>query len=186
MNEDTLTEILLQSDINDYGRLAQTNNLIYTILNSLKFWIKKYEYLGIHKDIFLSHTVMGDLEDYIDDYNHIINNIKVANIILWILNVEAADKNYKNKFLKYNLADDINYPFSIESGEIITIKKNNNLYHIQSDKINELVDENKIRDLLIMILREGYTISDNNNNSYISAPYERRYGLKQAYEYINI
>ncbi len=184
MNQDTLTEILLQSDVNEYPILAQTNQFIYQILNNDYFWIKKYEAIGLNKQIFYLYTAGGDLSEHIQDYNLVIENITLVNIIIWILNVEADGKKYKNRFISYDVEYELDYPFKIEAGDNITIAKYADMYKIKIENINVLFDEKQVRELLIILLREGNTIFDNKIEAYFP-PDGRRYGLKQAYNYIN-
>lgn len=181
MNQDTFTEILLQSNVSEYPRLAQTNQIMYKILNSEDFWITKYIYVGLSKNIFDRYTSGGDLQDFIDDYNNVIEHVKEADILLWILKVEASDKNDK-RFISYGLEYNLDY-LSLESGDKITIKRGPNLYQVQCEEMNLLLDEDQTRELLTLILYEGHTVFDNRNQPYIAPG--RRFGLIQAYKYIN-
>ena len=183
MNEDTLTEILLQSNVNEYPRLAQTNQYIYKILNSSGFWLKKYNHIGLNSQIFNHYTAGDDLQDFIDEYIHVIKRIKQANIILWILNIEANDKKFKHLFIRYDVEYDIDYLLSLKSSDQITIKKIDQGYSVTTnDERENRLNEYQTKELLIMILYEGNTIFDNQHNDYFSPG--RRYGLKQAYKYV--
>src|SRR5439155_1720788 len=123
MIEDTLIEILIHADVNEYGRLAQTNHQLYDILNDLSFWRKKYASIGMNEAIFQRYFIDNDLEYNVMDYKSLIKQIKRANIILWIIKVEATSKEYNHLFLQYKLEYKLTYPFILPNNQTITIKK---------------------------------------------------------------
>jgi hypothetical protein len=198
--DDVIYNILLDLNINDYGRLAQTNERFYNILKHSDFWIKKYNH---DKLIYLPSFVEEgiDLEDHVYYYKHALDDNTKAKHIIYIYDVEFY--NNENKFINFEirdistiifylgknykkLAESIDYDFN-QDKYTITIKKNENKYifNMKGNNNNESIQltRNEIIELLSVILYGEVHIHDNFGSSYEYIHNSSRSGIIQAYNY---
>ena len=206
LSKDNLIEILLHTNIKEYGNLAQINSSFNEILNDRHFWILKYQYNGFSETVFYTFDYDGDLQDYIESYMNVLLYRTIANNVLTIYEIESHDSKYSNNYMKlpngyrtFVLFLDSRYPDI--SAELENNKKQYQQLYIKSE-LNKYVlydndltiklyfNKNDIVELLILYQHYGSYIMDKNNIPYNTGErpniniVDRRAGIIAALNYL--
>jgi hypothetical protein len=145
---ETIIEILLRTDVDDYPHLAVTHKIYYDILNTEKFWRTKYNYDGYSSLVFDYFDDQGDLEDYIYSYHRVVETEKRINNVLMTMVIESKYEHYKDRHIRITSLDNI-----IEIYIQFLEKKHN-------DKIHQFLDlfdyDESIHQFLDIKYKNGY------------------------------